>query len=121
MTVARSMMITIGNGETVSESIRCLDFVKNGVTLTGLVFTPKSIYLPITTGSLFSFQVSEDNATFFPLNDAGNSSIAIAKIAGTASAHPLSAQSFTGWGFIRIVSGSTEGAARNIIVNGYTV
>lgn len=107
--ISRSAETTIAQNGTVSSSIHM-----RGITAKGIIF-------PITTGTQFSFQVSMDGVTFYSLLDAAGEIITITKTAGSASAHPLSAQDFCGWNFLKVVSGSSEAAARTLTVVGYDV
>ena len=118
----KSVSLAIASGAAVSEAVRLMDFVKSGSPLENRNFTPKGIILPVTTGTVFGFEVSEDGSTWYTLKDATNTAITVTKTAASASAHPLSAQSFAGWGWLRVTANSgNEGSARTVILKGYEV
>ncbi len=117
----KSVALRIASGATTSEAVKLIDFDKAGRTIENKYFTPKGIIFPATTGTSFTFEVSEDGQTFVQLRDTSNAALTITKTAGQGSAHPLYANDYAGWGYIRIVSGSTEAADRDIILKGYKV
>lgn len=121
MQTKRKVLLSIAESGTTSNSLNCEDFVNGIKVVNGGFFTLKGIIFPITTGTAFTFEVSEDDVTFYPLKADDNSAISVAKTAGSASAHPLSAQDFAGWSYVRVVSNQTEAAAREIIAVGYIV
>lgn len=118
----KAVTLAIASGAAVSEPVRLMDFVKTAQTLENRHFTPKGIILPVTTGTVFGFEVSEDGSTWFTLKDTAGTAITVTKAAASASAHPLSAQSFAGWGWLRVTANSgNEGSARSVILKGYEV
>lgn len=74
-----------------------------------------AVVLPATfTGTALTFQVSADNSTFVALNnDSGAVSITVAQ----AKAYALPA-GLAAFPYFKIVSGSTEGSARSLLVTG---
>lgn len=121
-TEPKAITLAIASGAAVSEAVRLMDFVKTPQVLENRYFTPKGIILPVTTGTVFGFEVSEDGLTWYTLKDEAGTAITVTKAAGSASAHPLSAQSFSGWGWLRVTANSgNEGSARSLIVKGYEV
>lgn len=121
-TEPKTATLRILSGAAVSEAIRLMDFVKTAQAIDNRHYTPKGIILPVTTGTVFGFEVSEDGTTYFTLKDTAGNAITVTKAAATASAHPLSAQDFAGWNWLRITANSgNEGANRDIVLKGYEV
>lgn len=129
-TEPKTVTLRIANGTAKSEAVRLMDFVKAGGGQENKHFTPKGVIFPITTQTAFTFEVSEadtiDGAqpadgTFVQLRDLANVAIGVTKTAGGGSAHSLSAQTFTGWKWLRLVAGGNEGANRDIILKGFEV
>ena len=76
-------------------------------TFTGFI-TPAAL-----TGTTFTFEVSIDNSTWFPKYDKTNTQLSVT--VGTSRAYYFPPQDFASDNYVRIVSGSAEGAARTII------
>ncbi len=93
---------TIANGATVSSTIN----------LGG--FTPVGILLPAAfTGTSISFQASVDGTNFFPVRaGTGGALLSYTVAQGTYAA--LNPNDFHGIHYLRVVSGSAEGAARTL-------
>lgn len=75
--------------------------------------------LPATfTGTAITFQVSHDNVTFQALNDdSGAVSMTVAQGKSYTAPRPDSTSGGPGaWPYVKLVSGSTEGAERSIVV-----
>lgn len=100
---------TIASGQTKSSVINL-----NG-------FTPVGVLLPATfTGTALTFEASIDGTNFFPLRaGTGGSALSYTVAQGTYAA--LDPKDFYGVQYLKLVSGSTEGAARtlNLAVKGF--
>jgi hypothetical protein len=93
--------LTVANGAQNSSSVQAA-----GRSITRIKF-------PTTTGTTCTIQGSEDNSTFVTLgNENGAYSIASPSGRGVT----LSPQMTWGWEYLRLVSGSAEGAERAIEV-----
>ena len=92
---------TIASGQTVGVA-----FDTEKATLVGLQF-------PTMTGTTMTFQVSADNTTYTALKDTAGASVSITIASTTAIS--IDRAVFQGWRWIKLVSGSAEGAARSII------
>lgn len=79
-----------------------------GVGIGGFV-TPAAL-----TGTAFTFLVSADGSTFVGLYDQTNTRISVTVAASRA--YSLPANWFAPWRYVQIVSGSTEVAARDIVL-----
>ena len=92
---------TIANGGTVSTPV------------TSAGFTSFGVQLPATfTGTALTFQVSADGATYQALQ---NSSGAISQTVAQGKSYALTAD-LAAWPYFKLVSGSTEGGARSLVV-----
>jgi hypothetical protein len=65
------------------------------------------------TGTVITFSVSRDDSTYFNQYDEGNNQISYT--VATSRAYPLPPEVFD-WPFVKLTSGSAEGAARTIHV-----
>lgn len=119
----KACSLTIASGATESNVLRTTDFCLSTQNSLGTNrhFCPKGILLPVTTGTSFSFMVSDDGINFYQLRDRLNAPITVTKTAAEASAHYLSAQIFAGFNFFKIVSNLAEAAPRTILMTGYPV
>lgn len=75
------------------------------------VQTPASM-----TGTELTFEISNDDTTFVPLRDSAGAAIAVT-VDTTAAAYALNANDFAGFNYIKVVSGSAEGADRDIVLH----
>ena len=96
----RSGTVTIDQNETVSTA-----FDSRGFSSFGLLM-PSSF-----TGTTISFQVSHDNSTYNALNNTTGSVISMTVAASKAYSLPIE---LTPWRYFKIVSGSSEAAARTL-------
>lgn len=94
--------VVIASGQTVSAALDC-----GGFSLVGLVI-PAAF-----TGTAITFQVSADGVTYQPLYDSSNTVVSITVAQGRSYA--LAPTNFQGAAFLKIVSGTAEGAARTIV------
>lgn len=94
----------IANGGTVSSPAVDL----GDLSLCGLI-------VPVMTGTALTFQVSVDGTNFYVLHDSTKAAFTVT-VDGTARAFYLTPQIFAGWKYIKVVSGSAEGAERTIKV-----
>lgn len=91
--------VSIANSGTASAAILC-----NGLSLVG-------IQLPATfTGTALTFQVSVDGTTYQSLY---NASGAVSYTVAEGRFYAINPQDFYGVVYLKIVSGSSEGAARS--------
>lgn len=95
--------VTIANGETVSSAA----FMKNGVA--GAIQFPAAL-----TGTALTFQVSYDGVTYTALYATGGSAVSYTVAASRVI--PLDKEVFGAFPYIKLVSGSAEGAARTLII-----
>lgn len=114
-------ILTILLGDTTSNVINTADFNITGDVLDNVSYTPKCLLFPETTGSNFTFEVSDDGVTFYTLTDKLGEQIAVYKQSNSGGAIPLSAQDFAGWPMLRILSDETELGERKIKVMGYKI
>lgn len=91
----------IASSGTVSGAVDLGD-----MTLTGLI-------VPTMTGTALTFQVSIDGTNFYVLHDYAKAAYTVT-VDGTARAFYLLPATFAGWRFVKVVSGSAEGAERTI-------
>lgn len=97
---------TIANGETVSGAVDLNDFALSGF------ITPAAL-----TGTTMTFQGSADNgATYVAVH--GTDGAAISYTVTTSKYYAINPINFLGLTHIKIVSGSAEGAARDITLIG---
>jgi hypothetical protein len=101
-----TVTVTIANGETVSTATSSL-FLAGGIA--GAIITPAAL-----TGTALSFQVSYDGVTFTPLYATGGTTISYTVAASRVI--PLDPAVFGAFPYIKLVSGSAEGAARTFTV-----
>lgn len=93
--------VTIESSGTKSTSVDL-----RGMTLCGF-------YLPASfTGTAITFEASADNSTYLPVQDGDGA--AISKTVAQGQYIKLDPADFAGIQFIKLVSGSTEGAERTI-------
>ena len=97
-------ILTIPNGETVSNSINM-----NTTTLVGLLIAP------IFTGTTISFEVSFDDVTFFPVFTVANTAVEITGVVDNQF-YGLSPQDFAFIPFLRLVSNATELQDSNLTI-----
>lgn len=91
----------IASSGTVSGAVDLGD-----MSLTGLV-------VPIMTGTALTFQVSADGTNYYVLHDYAKAAYTVT-VDGTARAFYLLPATFAGWRWVKVVSGSAEGAERTI-------
>lgn len=97
--------LTIASGQTTSDAVNLASI---GHALVGLV-TPATL-----TGTAFTFSVSQDGTTYNTLYDKNGSSYSVTVAASRYILLPPA--DFAGIGYLKIVSGSTEGGTRSIVV-----
>lgn len=120
--IPRRATVRISSGQTKSNALRTIDFTTVDTSVCeNRSFSPKGILFPVTTGTSYSFEVSDDGNTYYPLRDRLNAVITVAKTAAEPSAHYLSAQIFAAFNFFKVVSNSAEAADRDITLTGYPV
>jgi hypothetical protein len=95
---------TIANAATVSGAVDCTD----GRTAFAIV-TPAAL-----TGTAMTFQASHDGTTYNPITDTAGAAYSITVAASRYI--PITSAHFAGARYIKVVSGSSEGASRAIIV-----
>ena len=98
----QSIDVTIASSGTVSSAAYCNDSVLCGFIL------PAAF-----TGTAITFQGSLDNTTFYTIYDDTNTAIGVST-AAQGRAYSLNVIDFTGWNYIKIVSGSAEAAGRTV-------
>lgn len=98
----RSGTVTIANGATVSSAFDARGFATIGFA------TPAAL-----TGTAITFQVSHDNVTFVPLKTTANAAVSVTVTTSSAYTIPSEVKP---WRYIKLVSGSAEGAARTITI-----
>jgi hypothetical protein len=91
--------VVIANGQTKSAAVDL-----QGTNLIR-INTPAQL-----TGSTLTFEVSADNSTFVPLYDSAGTAISVSM--GTSRSIVVPATSFIGIRYLKLVSGSAEGAER---------
>lgn len=100
--ISKSKTATIANGQTTSDAVNCGDK------------PPVMLRMPAAfTGTSLTFQGSQDGVTFQEI-DAGGSAYSVTVAASKDIA--LDPLKFGGARFIKLVSGSAEGADRAVIV-----
>jgi hypothetical protein len=77
-------------------------------------YRPHAVILPVTTGTAFTFEISNNGTDFFEYKNNANQAYSIAKTAGSASAHYFAPAVLDGIRFVRAKSGSTEAAERTL-------
>jgi hypothetical protein len=95
--------VVIANGDTVSSAA----FMKNGVA--GAIQLPAAL-----TGTALTFQVSYDGVTYTALY--GTDGNAVSYTVAASRVIPLNKEVFAAFPFIKLVSGSAEGAARTLTI-----
>lgn len=97
----RTETVTIANGATVSSAIDL-----QGCTMCGII-------LPAAfTGVALTFQVSDDNVTYQAAYNTSNTALSATVAQGRS--YMLTPTDFAGVRYVKLVSGSAEGAARTI-------
>lgn len=97
-----NVIATIASGQTVGSSISC-----GGGTFCG-VFIPAGF-----TGTNITFEASQDGTNFFPVHNTPSGTLLQYTVtAGTYCA--VDPKDFYGINFLKIVSGSSEGALRTL-------
>ncbi len=99
--IAQTLSASIASGATKSEAINI-----GGCTLGGIIF-PSTM-----TGSTVTFEVSNDGVTFYPFKNSAGTSVSVT--VSVSSWIGLSVADFSCVQYIKVVSGSTEGALRQI-------
>lgn len=98
----RKATLTISASGTVSTAFSAAGFESFGVVL------------PATfTGTTLTFQVSADGSTYQALDNGSGSAVSITVAQAKSYALPAG---LTAWPYFKIVSGSTEGSARSLVV-----
>lgn len=93
--------VIIASGQTASASAQIGDLI-----LTGFI-------LPAAfTGTAVTFQGSLDNITFYTIYDSTNTALTATVTQGRA--YTMNLVNFTTWPYMKIVSGSAEGADRTV-------
>ena len=104
---SKQVTVTIPNGDTTSEAVRMDNYVLAGI------ITPAAL-----TGTAFTFTVSNTFAgTYVPVYDSNGNQVSVA--AAVSRALGLSgaeADALAPWPFVKVVSGSAEGADRSLIL-----
>jgi len=95
---------TIAISGTVSSVVDCTD----GRTAFAII-TPAAL-----TGTAMTFQASHDGVTYTPITDTAGAAVSITVAASRYI--PIASANFAGVRYLKIVSGTTEVAARAIIV-----
>lgn len=104
--ITKRATLTIANAATVSDAFRSADCVAFGLQMPGTF-----------TGTSISFQVSADRGTTFQaLYDSTGSTLVSVSVAASRS-YDLPAE-LTAFDSFKIVSGSSEGGARSLVVIG---
>ena len=101
--IGATASVVIANGQTVSEAAPFY-----GLRLVGLI-TPAAL-----TGTSVTFQGSVDGVTYVPIYDSAG--VAITATVSTSRWTVLDPADFAGMAYIKVVSGSAEGAARTIVL-----
>lgn len=100
---------TILSGQTDSSIVKLF-----GTTAIGIQFPA------VFTGATVSFQGSmDDGATFVPIYDAAG--VAVSVTVNVSTGNPLDAKTFAPYDQIRVVSASSEGADRGILIKPFPV
>lgn len=97
-----SATLTIANNATTSDAMDA-----RGYAVFGLVI-PSAF-----TGTSITFTVSDDNTTFQALYDASNAQVTVP--VAVSRSYDLPAE-LASWPYWKIVSGSSEGGARSLII-----
>ncbi len=97
----RNESVTIANGATTSGVIDL-----DGLGLVGMIM-PAAF-----TGTTVTFQISDDNVTFYDLYNTNNTALSATVTQGRA--YLFVPGDFVGVRFLKVKSGSTEGGARVI-------
>lgn len=84
------------------------------LTLPGEFYLGGIIHPVMTTSTAFTFQVSDDNVTYYPLVDEGGTSYSITIDPATAEAVVLDPSGFYCWKYIKLVVADAQAAARTI-------
>jgi hypothetical protein len=101
-TLLPNSSVTIASGQTTSPAIAC-----GGLVLCGL-FIPAGF-----TGTSISFLASQDGTNFFPVKST-TSGTALSYTVAASTYAAIDPKDFQGINFLKIVSGSSEGAARQL-------
>jgi uncharacterized membrane protein len=96
--------VTIANGQTTSGAFDC------GNTTLAAIQLPSDF-----TGASVSFQGSIDGTTYTAIYDDTNTLYSIS--VGTSRGYSLDLAVFYPWRYIKVVSASSEGGARAIVVS----
>ena len=96
---------TIASGQTVSDVVDLGDSL-----VLGLQFATM-------TGTAMTFQVSQDGETYVALKDESGNSVSITIASNTAVSIADSAKFLAPWRYVKLVSGSAEGAERSVKVS----
>jgi len=99
------VIASIASGGTTSQVIGL-----QGRTLLGIQ-TPAAL-----TGTALTFEGSHDGETFVPLYDDAGTPAQISLTVTTSRGYSLDPSKFAAWEYIKVVSGSAEGAARQIVL-----
>jgi hypothetical protein len=84
--------------------------LSNGIYLGEYRIT--EILCPITASTSISFEVSDDGQNWFTYKTTANANILVTKTAGSASMHQINPSICAGFKYVRVRTGSTEGANR---------
>ena len=97
-----NISVTIASGDTVSTPTTSL-FIAGGIA--GAIITPSAL-----TGTALSFQVSYDGTTYTALYATGGTAVSYTVAASRVI--PLDPAVFGSFPYLKLVSGSAEGADR---------
>lgn len=96
--------VTIANGAQLSSAVDLLGFTLCAVETPGTF-----------TGTAITFEVSSDNSTFVPVHKEDGNAYSITVAASRATIVDIS--KFRGFRYLKIKSGSAEGAARTVTLH----
>lgn len=100
-----NLSVAIANGQQESASIPCGGFVLCGILL------PAAF-----TGTALTFEASVDNISFFPVKSTTGGTTLTYTVA-QGNYYAIDPKDFQGINFLKIKSGSAEGAARTLVVS----
>lgn len=100
--LSHKQTLTIANGQTTSNAMSIDRFRDFGLAMPGAF-----------TGTAITFLVSHDGATYQPLYNESNNAVSVTVAADRFYQLPAALRA---WPWFKIVSGSSEGAARELVV-----
>ena len=99
--------VTIASGQTKTDAINMSNFALMGVEVPATM-----------TGTSLTFEAGSDAASTVPVRDVDGADFSVTLGSG-AGVHTVNANDFASFKYIKIVSGSSEGAERTLKVYGY--